>query len=330
LIALRRFTTTLMVVSFALVFALAGAALAQRQFLSIGGGFVGGTFNVFASGIGDYLSQHFPNLNITVEGSAGSAENIRRMQAGEMEMAIAFAGDSYLAFNAMEDFDDQHYDNIRAVGFLYGAVSQLVTLDGSGIRSFEDLAGKRIALGSAGSGTHLSIERLLRQTGMFDRITPVFVAGQAASDQLKDGQVDAYHALLGVPNATLVDTTTARNAHIISTYDVALGAGFFDHYPFYSEFVIPGGTYRGVEDDVHTWRDAGIWIVSADMDEDMVYEMTKAIFDQAGLDHMLRVTAVAREMGPDTALSGIALPLHPGAARYWEEVGIEIPEVARP
>jgi uncharacterized protein len=66
------------------------------------------------------------------------------------------------------------------------------------------------------------------------------------------------------------------------------------------------------------------------MDEDMVYEMTKAIFDQAGLDHMLRVTAVAREMGPDTALSGIALPLHPGAARYWEEVGIEIPEVARP
>jgi uncharacterized protein len=160
-----------MVVSFALVFALAGAALAQRQFLSIGGGFVGGTFNVFASGIGDYLSQHFPNLNITVEGSAGSAENIRRMQAGEMEMAIAFAGDSYLAFNAMEDFDDQHYDGIRAVGFLYGAVSQLVTLDGSGIRSFEDLAGKRIALGSAGSGTHLSIERLLRQTGMFDRIT---------------------------------------------------------------------------------------------------------------------------------------------------------------
>jgi hypothetical protein len=84
--------------------------------------------------------------------------------------------------------------------------------EGSGIATYEDLAGKRIALGSAGSGTHLSIERLLRQTGMFDRITPVFVAGQAASDQLKDGQVDGYHALLGVPNATLVDTTTARDA----------------------------------------------------------------------------------------------------------------------
>ena len=314
----------------ALALVAGGSALAQRQFLSIGGGFVGGTFNVFASGMGDYLSQRFPNLNITVEGSAGSAENIRRIQTGEMEMGIAFAGDAYLAHNGMEEFSDQAYDGIRAVGFLYGAVSQLVVLKNSGIASYEDLAGKRIALGSAGSGTHLSIERLLRQTGMFDRITPVFVAGQAASDQLKDGQVDGYHALLGVPNATLVDTTTARDAVVLSTYQTALEAGFFEKYPFYARTTIPGGTYRGVDDEVETWRDAGIWIVSDAMDEEMVYQMTKAIFDPDGLEHMLRVTNVAREMGLDSALSGIALPLHPGAARYWAEVGVEIPEVARP
>jgi uncharacterized protein len=309
---------------------LAGAAVGQRQFLSIGGGFVGGTFNVFASGMGDYLSQQFRNLNITVEGSAGSAENIRRIQGGEMEMGIAFAGDAYLAYNALEEFSDQRYDGIRAVGFLYGAVSQLVVLQGSGIETFADLAGKRVALGSAGSGTHLSIERLLRQTGMFDKITPVFVAGQAASDQLKDGQVDGYHALLGVPNATLVDTTTARDAHLISTYQAALDSGFFERYPFYAPVVIPAGTYRGVDGEVQTWRDAGIWIVSDDMDEELVYQMTKAIYDAAGLEHMLRVTAVAGEMGPDSALSGIALPLHPGAARYWSELGLDIPEAARP
>jgi uncharacterized protein len=313
-----------------LALAVGTSAVAQRQFLSIGGGFVGGTFNVFASGMGDYLSQRFPNLNITVEGSAGSAENIRRIQGGEMEMGIAFAGDAYLAYNGMEEFSDQSYDGIRAVGFLYGAVSQLVVLKGSGIATYEDLAGKRIALGSAGSGTHLSIERLLRQTGMFDRITPVFVAGQAASDQLKDGQVDGYHALLGVPNATLVDTTTARDAVVLSTYGDALAAGFFEKYPFYARVTIPGGTYRGIDDEVETWRDAGIWIVSDAMDEEMVYQMTKAVFDADGLEHMLRVTNVAREMGIDSALSGIALPLHPGAARYWAEVGVEIPEVARP
>lgn len=325
-------TALLALVAVAITLGLWGdqAQAQRRQFLSIGGGFVGGTFNVFASGMGDYLSRELPNLNITVEGSAGSAENIRRMQAGELEMGIAFAGDAYLAYNGLEEFSDRRYDKIRAVAFLYGAVSQLVALEASGIRTFEDLAGRRIALGSAGSGTHLSIERLLRQAGMFERITPVFVAGQTASDQLKDRQIDAYHALLGVPNATVVDTSTTHDIVILSTYQVARDSGFFDKYPFYTPTVIPAGTYRGVEEDVETWRDAGIWIVSADMDEELVYQMTKAIFSEAGLEHMLRVTSVAREMGPENALSGIALPLHPGAARYWQEIGLEIPDIAKP
>lgn len=321
--------------TFALAVALAVALLAssvsaQRVFLSIGGGFVGGTFNVFAAGIADLLQQHFPNYNITVEGSAGSAENIRRIQAGEMEMGIAFAGDAYLAFNAMEVFDDGPYDDVRAVGFLYGAVSQITALAGSGITSLEDLAGKRVALGQAGSGTHLSIERLLRHVGLFDQVTPVFVAGQAASDQLKDGQIDAYHSLLGVPNAAMVDTTTSRAAVILSTLEVAEATGFFEAYPFYSPFTIPAGSYRGVDVDVHTWRDAGIWVVSADMDAETVYQMTKTVFDAGGLEHMLRVTNVAREMGIENALSGIALPLHPGAARYWTEAGLVLPENVRP
>jgi TRAP-type uncharacterized transport system substrate-binding protein len=81
---------------------------------------------------------------------------------------------------------------------------------------------------------------------------------------------------------------------------------------------------------VRTFRDAGLWVVSADVDEELVYQMTKAIYDQAGLDRMLQVTNVASEMGPDNALAGIQIPLHPGAARYWEEVGVEIPERIRP
>jgi TRAP transporter TAXI family solute receptor len=327
---MRMFFRSLVTFSLIAVVSLASVASAQRIFLSIGGGFVGGTFNVFAAGIGDYLGQQFPNFNITVEGSAGSAENIRRMQAGEMEMGIAFAGDAYLAFNAMEDFDDMAYDRIRAIGFLYGAVSQITVLQNSGINSLADLAGKRVALGQAGSGTHLSIERLLRTAGLFDKVTPVFIAGQAASDALKDGQIDAYHSLLGVPNAAMTDTFTSRQAKILATLADAEAAGFFDAYPFYSGFSVPAGSYPGVDGPVETWRDAGIWIVTADMDEDLVYRMTKAIYDPTGLQHMLRVTNVAREMGLENALSGIALPLHPGAARYWAEVGVDIPAVALP
>lgn len=316
-------------IAFGLV--LGSTALAQRQFLAIGGGSTGGTFNVFSSGIGDIVGRTIDGLNVTVEGSAGSAENIRRIQGGDLEMGIAFAGDSFLAFNGEGVFEDGGpYDKLRAIGFLYSAVSQIVTLEGNGIETLADLEGKTMAVGGAGSGTQLSLERLLTSVGVYDSITPVLVAGQNASDQLKNRQVDAYHALFGVPNASVTDTASTADIHLISSYEEAEAAGFFDEHPYYTEYVIPAGTFNGVDEDVRTFRDAGLWVVSADVDEELVYKMTKAIYDQAGLDRMLQVTNVAGEMGPDNALVGVQIPLHPGAARYWQEVGVSIPDVAQP
>lgn len=328
----KRFVPALaLALGLALVAALATGSLAQRQFLSIGGGSTGGTFNTFASGIGDYLSRQIDGLNLTVEGSAGSAENIRRIQGGDLEMGIAFAGDSFLAYNGEGVFAETGAaTDLRAIGFLYSAVSQIVTLEGSGVESVADLEGRRMAVGGAGSGTQLSLERLLTTLGVYDSITPVFVAGQNASAQLKDRQVDAYHALFGVPSAAVTDTTSTADARILSSYPEAEAAGFFEQYPFYTQYVIPGGTFRGIDEDVVTFRDAGLWVVSANADEDLVYAMTQAIYSEAGLEHMLAVTNVAREMGADSALVGIQIPLHPGAARYWSEVGVEIPAAAQP
>jgi len=286
---------------------LGSVAIAQRQFVAVDG------------------------LNVTVEGSAGSAENIRRIQGGDLDMGIAFAGDAYLAYNGQAVFEEGGpYDDVRAIGFLYSAVSQIVTLEGSGITSLADLEGITMAVGGAGSGTQLSLERLLTSVGAYDSITPVLVAGQNASDQLKNRQVDAYHALFGVPNAAVTDTASTSDLRLLSSYDEALAAGFFDAFPFYTEYVIPAGTFAGVDEDVHTLRDAGLWVVAAGADEDLVYEMTKAVYEQAGLDRMLQVTNVAKEMGLDNALVGVQIPLHPGAARYWTEVGVAIPEALLP
>lgn len=311
--------------------ALASSAFAQRQFVAIGGGSTGGTFNVFASAIGDIVGRAIDGVNLTVEGSAGSAENIRRIQGGDLEMGIAFAGDAYLAYNGEAVFEEGGpYDKVRAIGFLYSAVSQIVTLEGSGITSLADLEGVTMAVGGAGSGTQLSLERLLTTVGVYDTITPVLVAGQNASDQLKNRQVEAYHALFGVPNAAVTDTASTADIRILSSYDEAEAAGFFEQFPFYTEYVIPAGTFSGVDEDVRTFRDAGLWIVSADTDADLVYEMAKAVYEQEGLDRMLQVTNVASEMGPDNALVGVQIPLHPGAARFWEEIGVEVPAALQP
>lgn len=316
---------------FALSLVLSSTGLAQRQFLAIGGGSTGGTFNVFASGIGDIVGRSISSLNVTVEGSAGSGENIRRIQGGDLEMGIAFAGDSFLAYNGQDVFaEGGPYDRLRSIGFLYSAVSQIVTLEGNGITTLADLEGKSMAVGGAGSGTQLSLERLLTSVGIYDSITPVLVAGQNASDQLKNRQVDAYHALFGVPNAAVTDTASTADVHLISSFEEAAAAGFFDEHPYYTEYVIPAGTFNGVDEDVRTFRDAGLWVVSADVDDDLVYQMTKAIYDQAGLDRMLQVTKVASEMGVENALVGVQIPLHAGAAKYWQEAGVSIPDASQP
>lgn len=314
-----------------LLFTVASFTFAQRRFLSIGGGSTGGTFNTFSTGISDYANQNIDGMNMNVEGSAGSGENIRRIQAGDLELGIAFAGDAYLAYNGLDKFEESGAtDNLRAIGFLYGAVSQIVTLQGSGVESLADLAGKKVAVGGAGSGTQATIERLLNTLGIYDDLNPVLVAGLNASGQLKDGQVEAYHALYGIPNATVTDTSVSKDISIISSYDEAEEAGFFEQFPFYSQYVIPGGTFKGVDEDVTTFRDAGLWVVSAELDEETVYALTSAIYAEEGLAHMKVAAAAAGEMGPDSALVGIAIPLHAGAAQYWEEVGVEIPEDLAP
>ena len=182
-----------------------------------------------------------------------------------------------------------------------------------------------------GSGTQLTSERLFTTLGFYDEIDPVLTAGLDASEELKDQQVQAYHALYGIPNDTVIDTSSTGEAVILSTYDAAEAAGFFETYPFYSKYVIPAGTFSGIDEDVETFRDAGLWVVSADTDEELVYQMTKAIYDQVGVYFMEELTeGVASEMGSDTALVGVQTPLHPGAARYWEEIGVTIPEAAQP
>ncbi len=318
-------------VIFTLCFGL-GVTSASQVFLSMGGGSRGGTFDTFGLGVSDILWRSIDGFNLSLVKSAGSGENLRRIQEGEMDMGVAFAGDVFLSYNGEGIFaEDGPYNEVRVIGFLYSAVSQLVTLEGAGVTSVEDLAGKTVAVGGEGSGTQLSAERLLTTLGLYDEIDPVLVAGLDASEALKDQQVQAYHALYGVPNETVIRTSSTGDAVILNTYSAAEAAGFFDKYPFYSRYVIPAGTFSGIDEDVETFRDAGLWVVSADTDEELVYQMTKSVYSQVGLYFMQEPTnGVASEMGPGTALVGVQTPLHPGAARYWREVGVTIPEEAQP
>jgi uncharacterized protein len=315
-----------------LVAALTISAASLAQSLTMAGGFAGGTFNDFVDGIAATLAVQVPGVQVTPAQSLGSVENLLRMREGEFDMAVVFAGDGYLAFNGLDAFDDEEQTNrhVRAVGFLYSAVSQVVTLADSGIETFDDLVGKRIAVGEVGSGTHMAIHRLLVAAGVRDEVFLQFISGIAASEALLEGRVDAYHVLLGTPNATVRHTAAARPIRLLDTMAPAIRAGLFDRYPFYTPVVVPAGTYAGIDIDIPVFKDGALWVVAEDLDEELVYRMTQAVYGTAGLAAMNAATPVAREMGVATAIRNVAFPLHPGAARYWQEMGVQLPAAARP
>ncbi len=303
---------------------------AAKAFLAIGGGPVGGTFNYFANAIAIYLTKNVPDVEVSSEGSGGSAENVKRVHRHDVDFGIAYSGDIYLGRIGQLPKDDTKYENVRPLAYLYGAPAQLVVMKDSGITSAKQLAGKKVAVGNAGSGAALSAERFFRKLGLWDKIQPQFLGYSAAASAFQDGKIDAFWVLVGYPNASIIEASTQNEISLVNVHKDAEEAGFYDEYPFYSKTVIPKGTYRGQDEDTVTFQDSTFWIANKDVDEDLVYHALKAIYSEDGLAHMKKAHKAAGEMAVESALMGVSAPVHKGAAKFWTEMGLQIPEKYQP
>lgn len=304
---------------------------AQRKaFLAFGGGPTGGTFNYFANGMAIYLGRHVPNLEMSSEGSGGSGENLRRIHSGQIHYGIVYSGDAFLGRRGELPNDTTKYDKVMTVGYLYGAPAQLVVRAGDEITSARQLAGKRVAVGNAGSGAALSAERFFRHIGIWDEMTPQFLGYSPAASAFKDGHIDAFWVLVGYPNASVIEAATQSRISLVDVHKDALESGFYEEYPFYAKVTIPGGTYRNVDNALDTFQDSTFWCAGAGVDEEIVYQSVKTIYSPEGLQHMLTAHGAAREMSVENALTGASVPIHPGAYRFWTEQGLDIPEELKP
>lgn len=315
------------------IFLCAGVSPAEAQgktFLAFGGGPTGGTFNYFANGIAIYLSRALPNVEISSEGSGGSGENLRRVHLGQVDFGIVYSGDAYLGRLGKLTNDTHEYVNVRTLGYLYGAPAQLVVRADAGITSAKDLAGKRVAVGNAGSGAALAAERFFRHMGLWEEISPQFLGYSPAASAFKDRKIDAFWVLVGYPNASIIEAATQDNIALVNLHKDAEESGFYEAYPFYSRVEIPADTYRGQAETVFTFQDSTFWMAGDKVDADIVYEALKAIFSPKGLQHMVTAHSAAREMSIQNGLTGASVPLHPGAVKFWSEQGVAIPDNLRP
>jgi len=301
-------------------------ALAGKTRLAFSGGPDGGTFQYFSNGMSSRLSKDLVDVEVSNMASAGSVENVRRVNSGDADFGIAYSGDTYLARNGRLPKDSHQYTNVDAIAYLYGAPAHLVVLSNSGIKQVSDLKGKRIAVGGAGSGAAAAAQRYFTSIGLWDQMEIEFIGYSKAASAIGDHLIDAMWVFAGFPNSSVIQAAASNNVRILSTVEAGKASSFFTDYPFYSEVTIPAGTYSGVDYDIKTFQDSALWIASRQLNDQDVYNAVKDIFSPKGLSYLVKVKSTAKAMSIAGALNGIVTPVSPGAAKFWIENGLSLNE----
>ncbi|HSQ12764.1 MAG TPA: TAXI family TRAP transporter solute-binding subunit [Candidatus Deferrimicrobium sp.] len=297
--------------------------------LNFVGGPPSGVFGIFATGIGTYLSRNVANLDVSVTATGGSVENIRRVNGGEAEMGVSFSSDVHEAYFGLEQFKGKPLTNYRASGLIFFGVAHAITYADSGIRSADDLAGKRVAVGNPGSGTFASAERIFRALGVWDKLNRIPLLGAAAGEAMSDGKADAFFWTGPEPDRVTMEAATKKAIRAIDIYTPATKTEFFKQFPYFARYVFAANSYKGITEDTPTIGIPVIWYVHKDLAPALVQKITEAAYNKAGSTHMMQVHAGSKDMVAQKALQGVTFPLHKGAEDHWRAAGLQIPEAIR-
>ncbi len=265
-----------------------------------------------------------------VEGRA-SVSNIKDICNGVANAGLAQNDISYYAYHGttISDFEGNPQKCIRAVAVLYPETIQIVTLADSGINSLQDLAGKKVAVGAEGSGTYWNARQILEAAGVWDQIIPEYRKFSDIVEDLKLGNIDAAFLTAGIPTSAVEQLAAEVNIKIIPV-PTDVYQKLKQQYPFYTQVVIPAGTYKGLNEDVQTVAVMSMLLVHKDVPDDIVYLMTKILFEHVDeLKSKVQKQSV-QYISLQHALDGLSIPLHPGAYKYYTEKGLNVPDEFKP
>lgn len=298
----------------AFILVLAACGDDEVEFVSILTGGTQGTYYPLGGTFADLITTD-TGVKATAEVSQASAANMTALDAGDGEVAFVQTDIAYYATQGTLMFEGQKLDSIVALGALYPETIQLVVLKDSGIKTYEDLKGKKVSVGAPGSGTFANAEQLLEIHGLtMDDIKAQNLDFGESTDGLQTGQIDAAFITAGYPTGA-VEALNATNGVYIIPVEAAKADELIAKYPYYAVDKIPSGTY-GLESDIPAVSVGAMLAVKKDLSEDLVYEMTKAIYDNTDkISH-----AKGAFIKAETGLDGIGIDVHPGAQKYFDEV----------
>ena len=297
-------------------------ALAGERMV-FGGGPAGGTFQIVANSIQTYGPvKASEDYTVKAQSSAGSLENLRKVNRGRMQFAAVYSGHVYLGREGRLKNDERKYEEVLAVSYLYGAPAQLVVRKGSGIRTVQDLVGKKVGVGNAGSGAFANCALFFTHLGVWDEIERNAMGYNDAAAAFGNHQLDAFWLFTAFPSGAVIMAAQTNEIDLVDLAKDAEESGFFKQYPYFSSLTVPAGIYRGIDREVPSFQDSALWVANADVPDDVVYDILTKIYTDDGLAYMRNQKETFQEMGLSSGVNGIVTPLHPGAEKFWREHGL--------
>ncbi|AQU83407.1 MAG: TAXI family TRAP transporter solute-binding subunit [Halomonas sp.] len=307
---------------------LAVALPASAQQLSIATGGTGGVYYPIGGGFAEMINNHIEGAQATAEVTGASVENMGLIMRGDADLALVLADTAYQAFTGTGDFESRQIENTRALASVYPNAVQLVTLADSDIQSIADLAGKRVSVGAPGSGTELNARALLEANGVsYSDFTPQRLNFNETADAIRDGDIDAGFWSVGPPTSSILNLAATRNIRLIGFSDEEI-ANAQEAEAVFAPYELAAGMYDGMDEAVQTIGIPNVLVVNADMDEELAYQLTQLLFEN--IDELIAVHPAANDTTVEFTMNSTPVPLHPGAIRYFEEVGADIPDRLQP
>lgn len=292
--------------------------------LIIGTASQGGTLYGYGAGVGAMIAEEL-GLNVSAEITGGPVQNVTLVQTGEHNIGLMTMGPMYEAWTGKSELAPglEHKD-VRALFPMYTSAFHAVALTSEGVSGIADLDGHRVSVGPAGGTPGTYWPRIFDALGVAPNVS--YTSGSDAADQLKDGLIDGYFFAAGLPVSSFSQLDAEANVTIFA-FTAEEQAKVLETFPSVSKFTVPAGTYSTQTEELHSVAMWNFAVANASMPDDLAYEITKLVLGNN--ERMLQIHAAARETVIENWVNNSFLPFHPGAVRYLEEQGIEVPAELR-
>lgn len=315
---LKRVLTAGLAVAMAVGVAGCGDGAKSETFLNIATGGTAGTYYPIGGAMAEIINKDVYGVNASAQSTGASVANINMLADGQVEMAIVQNDITYYAVNGQNMFEGKKIENLRGVASLYPETCQFVTMVDSGIMSINDLKGKKVAVGAAGSGVEANVRQILQAYGItYDDIDEQFLSFAEGANALKDGTVDVACVTAGYPTASIQDVASQKNIRLIPLDEEKITALTID-YPFYTRTIIPAGVYQGFDQEVPAVSVMAILVATDKMEDKTGYDITKAIFTNT--DKLVAAHSAAKSIEKKSALAGMGfIKMNSGAEKFLKE-----------